>query len=427
MATKTILSFLGFLNESPTAWHAVASLKKLFKEKGYEELKENQIWVVKPGGHYFVIRNGSALCAFVIPKKKALGFRIATSHTDSPALKLKPNAEYYKENMVMMGVEVYGAPLLTSWLNRDLGIAGRIVYLDSQGDRQEALVNLNDHPLVIPQLAIHLDRNVNEEGLKLNKQEHLSALAALDPSPEKKTGTYLEKILKEKVALTQLLATDLFLYPLEPARLVGYNEQMIASYRIDSLASVYASVEGLCAAEESSSIQLVAFTDHEEVGSSSAQGADSPFLSQVLERISIGLKLSREEYFCLLNQSLCASIDLGHALHPNYAERHDPRHSPLLGKGVITKFNAQQRYATDAYSSGIIAELCQRLKIPLQAFVSRNDIPCGSTVGPIQASLTGIPTVDIGCAQLSMHSSRELFSSDDYLAMCQLVKEFFKD
>lgn len=422
MKNESIQDLMNFLNRSPTAWHAVEAVAEKLQHAGYTRLHEEECWNLSPKQRYFVIRNGSSLCAFLTPKKSCQKVQLIASHTDSPGFKLKPNAEFSKENMVMLGVEVYGAPLIASWLNRDLGIAGRIVYTDKAGKISESLVRLDKHPLVIPQLAIHLDRQVNEEGVLLNKQDQLAALAALNEETDSK-NSYLEALLKEYIHYHQLLSTDLFLFPLEPAALIGPQAQMIASYRIDSLNSVHAAVTAFCQAKPSSddTLHIMALWDNEEIGSATAQGAGSPFVSHVLERATISLGLSREEYLRLLRQSLCISVDLGHAMHPNYTDKHEPRHLLLMQHGIVVKYNSQYRYASDAKSAAMIIALCHKLKIPVQNFVTRGNIPCGTTIGPIHAHTTGMPTVDIGCAQLSMHSCRELTSTQDYLSMVKLL------
>ena len=420
---STIEDFLSFLNQSPTAWHAVRCAAERLKAAGFTELSEQTAWSLQNGRGYFVLRNGSSLCAFVTPENLPTHVRLIGSHSDSPALKLKPKPEFHRENMLMFGVEVYGAPLLSSWLNRDLGLAGRIVYQDCQDNILEALVNLKKHPLVIPQLAIHLDRNVNEQGLLLNKQEHLSALAALANGTKLTKDSYLQTLLEEELGSLNLLAHDLFLVPIEEARFMGYEKQMIASYRIDNLSSVHASLMALVQNKtpHSSMLKMITFWDNEEIGSETAQGAASPFVSHTTERIVYALNGQRENYLRLISQSLCVSVDLAHALHPNYLEKHEPRHQPILGKGIVLKYNAQQRYASDARTSAVIASLCQEAKLPLQKFVARSDMPCGSTIGPIHAHLTGMPTVDIGSPQLSMHSARELMACQDHLDMCELL------
>lgn len=420
MTEKAIQDLLHFLDDSPTAWHAVDAIKAKLDKAGYQELQEGDSWKITPGGSYYVVRHGSSLCAFQMPSSKPLKAHLIGTHTDSPSFKLKPNAEYVKENMLLLGTEVYGSPILSSWFNRDLGIAGRIFYLDKKGNKKESLVRLDDYPLTIPQLAQHLDRNVTE-GLTINKQDHLAVIASINPS-----GPRLQDILKKKLKADVILSGDLFLYPLERASLIGFEQELFASYRIDNLESAHAALQALLTHKKphKNTLRLVAFWDHEEVGSTSTQGAVSTFLPQVLERIALNSKLTRDDYLQFVNRSFCISVDLAHALHPNYPEKHEPHHRPSLGKGIVIKSNAQQRYASNAHSISVIVEICLKNKIPYQYFVSRNDMPCGSTIGPITASATGIPTVDIGSPQLSMHSCRELASCQDHLSMIKLLTHF---
>lgn len=416
-----IEDLISFLDDSPTAWHAVAAARKRLKQLGFLELSEQKPWHIQPEQSYIVTRNGSSLCAFVTPRQIPQRVRLLASHIDSPSLKLKPWAEIRKHQAVLLGVEVYGAPLLTSWLNRDLGIAGRVLYLNRDRQVEESLVRLDHDPVTIPQLAIHLDREVNEKGLVLNRQEHLNALAGLESSFQE--TSFLETLLSKEINFDQILGHDLFLFPLEKARLIGYQQAFLAAYRIDSLASVHAALIALLQHPNplENEIKMVMFWDNEEVGSHTAQGAESPFFSQILERILGGFKGTREDYFCLINRSTCISIDLAHALHPNYADKHDLQHQPILGQGIVVKSNAQQRYATSARSLLPVQMAAALKQLPLQNFVSRNDMPCGTTIGPLQACLTGMPTVDIGCGQLSMHSCRELMSCQDHVEMCQLL------
>jgi len=421
-------SLIAFLDRSPTAWHAVENLREELRKAHFQELHEGDSWKLTPGGRYYLTRNGSTLCAFVMPTGSPKSLRLLGSHTDSPAFKLKPQAEFLKENMLMLGVEIYGGPLLTSWLNRDLGIAGRVVLRDKKGHLRTELVTLDQNPVVIPQLAIHLDRTVNEDGLKLQKQEHLAALAALDIEADKKSGKthYLETLLKEQYSFEEWVSGELFLYPLEGARLMGYQKQMISSYRLDNLASVFASAQALLGIKKPSKdqLQMAFFWDNEEVGSGTAQGAHSPFLMQTLERICLASKIEREGFLRLLSQGICLSVDLAHALHPNYNDKHEPRHPTLMNKGIVLKTNAQQRYASDAVTTGLIAGLCKERKIPFQYFIPRNDIPSGSTIGPINAQVTGMTTLDLGCVELSMHSARELAAVEDLMNLTKLLGAF---
>lgn len=414
-----IQKFLSFLENSPTSYHAANRIELELLEKGFTALSETDSWKLKKGGHYFCKREGS-LIAFKVPSKGIEETQIFASHTDSPALKLKPHAEYVQEEMVMWGVEVYGAPLLNSWLNRDLGVAGKVLYVDKKEHSHEALVNLKSSPCTIAQIAIHLDREVNEKGLLLNKQEHLAAIASIhDP----KEDNYLSSLLKEQVPLKKILAHDLFLYPLEAPTLIGKKGELLASYRLDSLASVYSILSAFLEKQKPhpTKLQLIAFFDHEEIGSGTATGAESPFFSHLLERIMLNLKIDRESYLRIIQRSLCVSVDLGHSVHPNYPEKHDPKHKPHLGQGVLIKTHAQKKYATDVTSVRKVLETAAKEKIPYQIISTRNDIPSGSTIGPIHAALTGIPTVDIGIGQLSMHSARELIATSDLNALKTLL------
>jgi len=413
-----------FLDLSPTSWHAVSEITKRLKAANFIELKEHEAWSIQKGKAYFVQRNGSSLCAFVIPHSHPHRIRLFASHTDSPALKLKPKPEIRKNGIISFGVEVYGGPLLTSWLNRDLQLAGRILYKDQSNRIMEELIELDKHPFLIPQVAIHLDREVNEKGLLLNKQEHLNVLAALEEQVPNDCS-YLETLIREKIPkFARLIDFDLFFTPLEKARLIGYQQEMLASYRIDSLSSVHAILHALIQNSQphSNDIKMAMFWDNEEIGSYTAQGADSPFFRQTMDRILLGLNGGKEESFRLISQSTCVSIDLAHALHPNHTDKHDSQHQPLLGKGIVLKYNAQQKYATNARSALPIHIAAEEQNIPLQKFVSRNDMPCGSTIGPIQASQTGMPTVDIGCGQLSMHSCREILCCQDQIWLTSLLK-----
>lgn len=405
-------AFLQFLNQSPTSYHAVKNAEALFKKAGFHHLEETESWKLKRGEKYFVSREGSII-AFRVPKKPFSKAIVLAAHTDSPALKVKPQAEFEKEGMKQLALEVYGAPLLSSWLNRDLGLAGKVLYKNKRGEILEALVDLREYPLTIPQLAIHLDRKVNDEGLILNKQDHINAVWGV----AKGKNDYLLTALKEQLPLAELLSHDLFAYPLEAATSTGFHKELISSYRLDNLASVYPILKALCHKKESTKLEIAALWDHEEIGSETASGAQSPFFSHTLERIFLSLGIERQEELRLLASSLCVSIDLAHALNPNYPEKHDPRHRPLLGGGVIVKTSAQKRYATDVKSTKELFEAAKKANIKLQFFASRNDLPSGTTIGPIHASTTGIPTVDIGIAELSMHSSREILASADVLAL----------
>lgn len=414
----TIIDFINFLDASPTAWHAVENVAAKLTTAGFEQMDEADAFPVKLGGKYFVIRNGSSLMAFSLPKQKTLDARIIGTHTDSPGLKIKPRGEFQRENMVMLGVEPYGSPIYAAWVNRDLGIAGRVAY-EEAGQVKQKLVTFDNPSVFIPQLAIHFDRTVNENGLKLNPQDQLCALAALSASQK---GAFLNDLIHAKIGKTPL-AFDLFLYPLEKARLSG---ELITSARLDNLSSVHAALTALIQASEKPGqhLQIGVFWDNEEVGSRTAQGAQSPFFQHTLERVCLALTYTREEYLQLLNRSFCISADMAHAINPNSPEKHDARHPVLLGQGVALKTNADHRYASDADAGAWLHLLCKKHKIPLQVYNHRSDLPCGTTIGPIHSAVTGIKTVDVGTPQLSMHSTRELAAVSDHLDLCRLLEVF---
>ena len=413
-----------FLDHSPTAWHAVNQIGNRLALHDYTPLSESERWDLEKGKSYFVTRNG-AFCAFKIPTKKIDQCLIVAAHTDSPALKIKPHPEITKENMTLLSTEVYGGPLLSSWLNRDLSIAGKVVVSDKNGQIEEKLVYLDDALLCIPQLAIHLDRDVNEKGLVLNKQEHLRALLGLNTNEK----NVLENLLRRTISFQKLLSFDLFLVPSEPARLTGSNCEFLSSYRIDNLVSVHAAITALgnCDKSPTTTLQMGVFWDHEEVGSKSQEGAHSTFLQDVMSRIFSALKIHEEERLIIKSKSSCLSIDMAHAYNPNFESKYEPNHKPLMGKGITIKYNADQKYATNALSAAFVIKNCQDLHLNYQSFVTRSDMGCGSTVGPIAASLMGIKTVDIGCPQLSMHSSREVICVQDYIDLCLFLTHIFKN
>ncbi len=418
-----ILDLCHFLDLSPTPYHAVDEVIKQLKIDSFQELHEVDRWNMKPGGKYFVTRHHSSICAFILPAtSKPDRLRLLAAHTDSPGFKLKPNSEFKRADVVLLATEIYGSPLLNSWLNRDLGIAGRIFYKDESHQIKMKLINNESLVVTIPQLAIHLDREINEKGLLLNKQDHFHAIVGLQ-NDFKEDETLLSAILPSFIKTNQVLASDLLLFPIEKSRLIGKNKNLLSSYRLDNLASVHAALEAIrTQSPHEEDIKMVLFTDHEEVGSNSTNGAASSFLKDLLSKLYFHLKIDIEEALKLQQHSLCLSIDMAHALHPNYIEKHDPQHQTPFGKGIIFKNNAQNRYASLGHSLALARWIADEYEIPNQMSVSRNDIPCGTTIGPILATQTGIPTVDLGCGQLSMHSSRELMCCADQLTMLRYLE-----
>ncbi len=405
-----------FIQQSPTAWHAVHSTGERLSSVDFTPLEEGKPWKLKKGERYFVEREGS-ICAFTLPKSAPARIRVIGAHTDSPGLKLKPHPEVQSGDFHQLSTEIYGGPLLSSWLNRDLGLAGRLIVETAQGKIEEKLVFLDEAPLIIPQIAIHLDREVNDKGLIVDKQEQLKPILTLNPTDKPQ----LEPLLKEYVDFKHLLSFDLFLVPLEAPRFIGRKDEMLASYRLDNLASSHACITAMASAKMNSTLQMMFLWDAEEIGSNSAEGAGSTFTHDVLKRIQHFYGMNEDEWQCLKAASLCVSADVSHAYNPNYPKKYDPNHQSIPGQGVVIKYNAGKKYVTDAKTAAVIVSACKQLKLPYQSYASRSDMPSGSTIGPIFAAQMGIPTVDIGVPLLSMHSIREVMAVKDHLELCELL------
>jgi aspartyl aminopeptidase len=411
-----------FLDNAPTSYHAVRQIGNRLALREFTPLEEEESWKIEKGGRYFVSRGG-ALCAFVIPSSAPKQIIVLGSHTDSPALKLKPHPEHRKENYRLLSAEIYGAPLLSSWLNRDLGVAGRVIVTDANGARSEKLIWIDDAPLMIPQLAIHLDREVNEKGLMLNKQDHLIPIAGL-LKDSTSFGNYLETVLRRQIQFKTLLGFDLFLVPLETARFLGMDGELFSSYRLDNLSSCHACVTAMGLLEDTPSphtLQMALFWDHEEIGSRTREGAASSFLSDTLKRLRLALKIDDESFLRMKSRSCVVSIDVAQGFHPAYEKKFDPQHLPLLGEGIVLKYNADHRYTTNGFTAAYITSAMNALNLKYQSYASRNDISSGSTIGPVVETQLGIPCVDIGLPLLSMHSIREMIACKDHLDMCALL------
>jgi aspartyl aminopeptidase len=410
---------LAYLHASPTPFHAVAEAVHRLTAAGFRRLAETDAWDALAPGAYFVTTTGTNLIAFVLPEPAArTAFRIVGAHTDSPNLRLKPRAEYDAEGYSQLGVEVYGGALLNSWLDRDLGLAGRALVRDDAGGFVDHLVRLERPVLRIPQLAIHLDREVNDKGLILNRQDHLAPILGLAG------GAALTAIVAGAIGVPveRIAATELMLHDLAAPTLGGRDDEFIFAARLDNLAMCHAAITAITAATAADAIAVIALFDHEEVGSDSAAGAGSAVLPRILER----LVPDREAFHQACARSTCVSADMAHAIHPNYASRHEPRHKPVFGGGPVIKVNTQQRYATTATTAAMFAELCRAEDVPVQYYAHRTDLPCGSTIGPITSTLLGIATVDVGNPMLSMHSAREMASSKDPALMTRVLTRFLR-
>lgn len=411
----SLQDFLRFLENSPTSWHCVQEVSSRLSSQQFSPLEEHKHWALQSGGKYFVQRDGS-IGAFCLPKTPPSKIVLLAAHTDSPALKVKQNPILSQNGMKLLEVATYGSPIVHSWLNRDLILTGRCFVQGQDGSVTQELFSLPNTPFLIPELAIHLDREVNQKGPQINKQEHLMPLFSLDT--EKNFSDFLEGHFPEK----KLLSFDLFLVPAEAPRLLGLQGEWLASYRIDNLTSVHAATSALLDYVDSSTLPLVFFWDHEEIGSTSWEGASSSFLADVLSRIQQFYQLSTEDLCVIKRNSLCFSLDMAHGVNPMHGNKYDPNHKPLLGHGIVIKQQADQKYASSSHSIALAMRYAQEASIEVQHFIPRSDIPCGSTVGPIIASQIGIRTVDLGCAQLSMHSARELVAVDDYQDLVTLLR-----
>lgn len=412
---------LSYIERSPTPWHAVAETERRLESAGYRRLDERERWKIASGDRVYVVRGGSSIAAFEIGSAAPAqgGFRLIGAHTDSPNLRLKPKPQTSANGMHSLAVEPYGGVLWHTWLDRDLSIAGRVVVRSSSGVRH-ALVRF-DRPLArVPSLAIHLDRTVNEEGLRLNAQTHLAPLWALVSGGDVR----LSDLLAEQIGDGEILGYDLALFDVVPPARGGARDELIFAPRLDNLGSCHAALSALLAAKGSiAATRGVVLYDHEEIGSRSAQGADSPFLSEILERLALG---EPDAYPRALARSFLISADMSHAVHPNYSEKHEPGHRPLLGGGPVVKSNVNQRYATDGESWARFAAWCAKAEVSPQYFVTRSDLACGSTIGPITAGRLGARTVDIGNPMLSMHSCRELAAAADVAPMIAVLRTFFE-
>lgn len=431
MENKVTLAkdLIDFIYKSPTAFHAVETVKNFLDKNEFNELKETEQWNLKAEGKYYVIKNDSAITAFVMGRESVVenGFKIVGTHTDSPTFRIKPHAEMTSEGSYLkLNTEVYGGPILNTWMDRPLSIAGRVVLKSKHPLKPSCkLLNIKKPLLIIPNLAIHMNRDVNK-GLELNAQKHTLPLLGMINDKLSKEDFLLRTIANElKVDISEILDFDLFLYEYEKGCIMGMNDEFISSGRLDDLAMVHAALEALINSKPSSSTNVLVCFDNEEVGSTTKQGADSIFLSSILERIVEKEESGKEAYFRALANSFIISSDLAHAVHPNWEEKADPTNRPIINKGPVIKINANFSYTTDAYSSAVYEGICKKESIPVQKFVNRSDSRGGSTIGPISWSHININSVDIGTPILAMHSIRELGGVDDHYYITKSFNRFY--
>ena len=421
MYIETTEKLLDFIEKSPTAFQAVDEMQKRLTENGFEVLSEKEYWKLIPGGKYLVTRNNSALIAFCIPEKESRVFHIMASHSDSPSFKIKENPEIKVDNSyVKLNVEKYGGMLMAPWFDRPLSVAGRVI-IRRNGGLKEKLINIKRDLVMIPNLAIHMNREANN-GVSYNPQKDLQPLFAVG-----NTDRTLLEIIAEQTGVKKedIISHDLFLYNRMPGTIWGADKEFVSSARLDDLQCAFASMEGLLRAQNHESIAVHCVMDNEEVGSGTKQGAASTFLKDTLLRINMGLGRTYEEYLMTLAGSFMVSADNAHALHPNYTDKTDPTSHPVLNKGIVIKFNANQKYCTDAVSAAIFKELCTKAGVPYQTFVNRSDIAGGSTLGNISNTQVPMNTVDIGLPQLAMHSPYETAGVKDTEYLVRAAEELF--
>lgn len=435
-ARKTSEDLLAFLQESPTAWQAVATAVKALDQAGFRAYDPAAALKLQVGDKGYFVQNSSAILAFKIGENPLNnGFRIFGAHSDSPALKVKPQAVSPSEGVIRLAVEVYGGPLLNTWFDRPLSLAGR-VSLKSQNplQPQESLVDLKDPLLILPNLAIHME-NKSNEGQKIERHKEILPFLCL-AKPQEQSGDQapedlLKAILADHLAcrMEDILDYELFTYEVNPPSFCGLEDSFISAGRLDNLAMFKAGLDGLLAASEESKlatgIQVLLITDNEEVGSRTKQGADSLWVRDLLERLILGLGGDRQDFLRAFPQSFMISADLAHAVHPNYPEKADPGHRPRINGGPVIKMAASQSYASDAHSASVFRQLAQEAGVPCQTFINRSDMRGGSTIGPMSSSLLPMPTVDVGNPIWGMHSCRETGGSLDQFYLTQVVKYFF--
>ncbi len=421
---KHIKDLMAFLDESGSRYQASAQIKQRLDNAGFTELSETAAFKLKKGGKYYLQRQGTAILAFVIgsqPMHKA-GFNLVASHIDSPAFKLKPATFKSDKGILKCGVEVYGGPIINTWVDRELSLAGKLILKTEKGYKAE-LINLKEPVAIIPNAAIHLNRKINE-GFEYNKQTQLQAILSVSATGDNPLFSFLARKLKVKE--NQICESDLYLYDAAPASLIGLEKNMITARGLDNLAMTHAILSALTVAEKPKQTSVGIFFDHEEIGSTTPQGADSSLLGEVLERLCLSQSLSREDFYLALRNSFLISADMAHAYHPSYADKYEPDYSPIMNQGPVIKINANHRYASTAESTMRFMQLCEKASVPCQRFLIRSDMPCGSTVGPIVAAALGLETVDIGNPIWAMHSIRETGGTNDHLYLISALQEFYK-
>lgn len=421
MSSNHVKQLFKFIENSPSCFHAIKTITEELKNEGFVEIKEKDTWQIEQGKKYYVTRNLSSVIAFKIPQNDFKSFNIVASHSDSPTFKIKANAEIeVKNKYVKLNTEKYGGMICSTWFDRPLSIAGRILVKENNAVKTH-LVNIDKDLVIIPNLAIHMNREVND-GYKYNAQIDMLPLYGDNSSK----GSLMKTIAKEvNVEEESILDTDLFLYNRMNGTKIGSNEEYISSPRLDDLECAFTSLSAFLSENTSNSASVYCVFDNEEVGSGTKQGADSTFLYDVLRRINISLGKTEEDYYRLISSSFMVSADNAHALHPNYTDKSDLTNKVYMNDGIVIKYNANQKYTTDAVSASIFKTICDSVDVPYQTFTNRSDILGGSTLGNISNAHVSLNTIDIGLAQLAMHSTYETAGAKDVTYMIDAIKAFY--
>lgn len=408
-AKAQALDLLNFIDTSPSPWHAVQSVSHRLAENGYSELQEAERWSLNAGGKYYVVRGGASIIAFQVGQGNVaeIGLRIIGAHTDSPGLRLKTNAAQVLDGLVRLGVEVYGGPILATFTDRDLSLAGRVNVRTADGFTTHLLKF--DTPIVrLPNLAIHMNRDVNDQGLKLHKQNELPLIFGSAEDKKSAPAQFLAHVAKAlNISADAILNYEFSVFDTQKGSFWGANNEFIADSQLDNLASCHAALTALLACSHADTTNICALFDHEEVGSESATGADGSFAQDVIQRIFSSLGLNEESRHRALAQSFFISADMAHAYHPNFPNAYEPQHKVMVNAGPVIKTNANQRYSTNADTAARFMLLCEAAGVPVQNYTHRTDLGCGSTIGPILAARLGMASVDVGCPMWAMHSLRE--------------------
>jgi aspartyl aminopeptidase len=430
VAQKSVKALIDFIDTSPSPWHAVASIEAMLISHDFIRLSEVDKWSLEAGSRYYVVRDDSSIIIFTTgcDPLSETGFRIVGAHTDSPGLRIKPQSAHAAEGYIRLGVEVYGGPILATFSDRDLSLAGRVT-VNEGGVLSTRLVHFNSPLLRLPNLAIHMNRKVNEEGLKFNKQSELPLILAALSEQLNAQETFLELLAdKLEVSAEAILSWELNVYDCQKGVLFGLDQLFYADSQLDNLSSCHAAVTALLESGESdpSATLVCALFDHEEVGSESNKGADGSFLPDLLERIAFSMNISNEGYKQALANSFMVSCDMAHAWNPNFPAAYEPEHRVMLNQGPVIKLNANQRYTSESISEAMFMRWCEEADVPCQKYSHRTDIPCGSTIGPMTSARLGIRSVDVGNPMWGMHSIRESAGVLDHEMMIRALQQFFK-